>query len=231
MKKMIYMVSKIDRERKNNYSTDLRKRHSILLNPIYITMGNWFAAIPEKKMIVLGLDGSGKTTIMYKLSPEVPTTIPGIGTVEETYNVKSKNCHLRFLVCDVPGSERVRGLWRHYLQGTAGIIYVVDSADVGRLEEAGLALLGFINEENIHSLPILIFANKQDLPGALQEDEVATRMNCAQLKNPWKIWQSTASSGDGLCEGFDWLAEIINDPNGYVPTNQLHSTIKSANKV
>merc|ERR1719219_1986240 len=84
----------------------------------------------EVKMVMVGLDAAGKTTILYKLKlSEVVTTIPTIGFNVETVEYKNIN----FTVWDVGGQDKIRPLWKHYYHNTQGIIFVVDSNDKERI--------------------------------------------------------------------------------------------------
>ena len=81
----------------------------------------------------MGLDNAGKTTILYKLKlGEVVTTIPTIGFNVESVEYKNVN----MTVWDVGGQTKIRPLWQHYFENTDAIIFAVDCADAGRLEEA-----------------------------------------------------------------------------------------------
>merc|ERR1712072_1495350 len=87
----------------------------------------------EMRILMVGLDAAGKTTILYKLKlGEVVTTIPTIGFNVETVEYKN----ISFTVWDVGGQDKIRPLWRHYYQNTQGIIFVVDSNDRDRIEDA-----------------------------------------------------------------------------------------------
>ncbi len=101
---------------------------------------------------------------MYKLKlNEVVSSIPTIGFNVETV---SPMPGLTFTVWDVGGQQKLRQLWRHYYQGTQGLIYVVDSSDKGRLYESRDELFGILKHPEITStVPVVILANKQDLPG------------------------------------------------------------------
>merc|ERR1711934_1264852 len=87
----------------------------------------------EMRLMMVGLDAAGKTTILYKLKlGEVVTTIPTVGfNVEE---VEHKN--IRMTVWDIGGQDKIRKLWRYYYNGVQGIIFVVDSSDRDRMEDA-----------------------------------------------------------------------------------------------
>merc|ERR1711913_116084 len=109
----------------------------------------------------VGLDAAGKTTILYKLKlGEVVTTIPTIGFNVETVTYKN----LTFTVWDVGGQDKLRPLWRHYYDGTDGLIFVVDSNDRDRIGDAKAELHKILSEDAMRHACVLVFANKQDLP-------------------------------------------------------------------
>ncbi|OMJ10358.1 ADP-ribosylation factor, partial [Smittium culicis] len=86
----------------------------------------------EMRILMVGLDAAGKTTILYKLKlGEIVTTIPTIGFNVETVEYKNIN----FTVWDVGGQDKIRPLWRYYFQNTQGIIFVIDSNDRERVNE------------------------------------------------------------------------------------------------
>merc|ERR1712151_985055 len=85
------------------------------------------------RILMVGLDAAGKTSILYKLKlGEVQATIPTIGFNVETVEYKN----IKFTVWDIGGQDRIRKLWRHYYLGTNGVIFVVDSSDRDRVQDA-----------------------------------------------------------------------------------------------
>merc|ERR1712174_163388 len=115
----------------------------------------------EMRILMVGLDAAGKTTILYKLKlGEVVTTIPTIGYNVETVEYKN----ISFTVWDVGGQDKIRPLWRHYYQNTQGLIYVIDSNDECRFEDARQELQKMLGEDELRDAILLVFANKQDLP-------------------------------------------------------------------
>merc|ERR1711877_85237 len=128
----------------------------------------FFPASPAR-IIMLGLDNAGKTTVLYKLKlGEVVTTIPTIGFNVESLQYK----HINFTVWDIGGQTKIRPLWQHYFENTDGIIFVVDSADGERLSEAREELEGVLADDRLRDSSLLVFANKQDMPMALTTTEV-----------------------------------------------------------
>lgn len=123
-------------------------------------MGKIFGS-KEMRLLMLGLDAAGKTTILYKLKlGQDVTTIPTVGFNVETVTYKN----VRFNVWDVGGQDKIRPLWRHYFSGTQGLIFVIDSSDRARIEEARQELHRIINDREMKDSLLLVFANKQDLP-------------------------------------------------------------------
>ena len=139
----------------------------------------------EMRILMVGLDAAGKTTILYKLKlGEVVTTIPTIGFNVETVEYKN----ISFTVWDVGGQDKIRLLWRHYYQNTQGIIFVVDSNDKDRVEDAREELHRMLAEDELKDALLLVMANKQDLPGALTPPEITDSLGLHTIKGrTWYI--------------------------------------------
>jgi len=159
------------------------------------------------RILMVGLDAAGKTTTLYKLKlGEVVTTIPTIGFNVETVEYKSIN----FTVWDVGGQDKIRPLWRHYYQNTQGLIFVIDSNDRDRIGEAREELTKMLNEDEMRDAILLVYANKQDLPNAMNAAEITEKLKLSDMRNrQWYIQSCCATSGDGLYEGLDWLTNNI----------------------
>merc|ERR1719296_683179 len=150
----------------------------------------------EMRILMVGLDAAGKTTILYKLKlGEIVTTIATIGFNVETVEYKN----ISFTVWDVGGQDKIRPLWRHYFQNTQGLIFVVDSNDRERISEARDELMRMLAEDELREAVLLIFANKQDLPNAMNAAEITDKLGLHSLRNRnWYIQATCATSGDGL---------------------------------
>uniref|UniRef100_A0A7N0U8T3 ADP-ribosylation factor n=1 Tax=Kalanchoe fedtschenkoi TaxID=63787 RepID=A0A7N0U8T3_KALFE len=150
----------------------------------------------EMRVVMLGLDAARKTTILYKLQiGEVLSTVPTIGFNME--KVQYKN--VVFTVWDVGGQEKLRPLWRHYFNNTDGLIYVVDSLDRERIGKAKAEFQTIMNDRFMLNSVILVFANKQDMKGAMTPREVCEGLGLLELKNrKWHIQGTCALKGDGL---------------------------------
>lgn len=151
----------------------------------------------EVRIVMVGLDAAGKTTILYKLKlGEVVSTIPTIGFNVETVEYKNLN----FNVWDVGGQDKIRPLWRYYYHGSNAIIFVIDSSDTERLDLKGMEKAAFrkpssdnisktaaeeltqlLEEDELRDAALLVLANKQDLPHAMSVAEITERLELHKM--------------------------------------------------
>ncbi|KAJ6258946.1 LOW QUALITY PROTEIN: ADP-ribosylation factor [Drechslerella dactyloides] len=199
----------------------------------------------EMRLLMLGLDAAGKTSkgsspyplrpqqrrdghsasasrcerewmaILYKLKlNQGVTTIPTVGFNVETVTYKN----VKFNVWDVGGQDKIRPLWRHYFSGTQGLIFVIDSNDRERIDEARQELHRIIQDREMKESLLLVFANKQDLPGAMTPQEVTEKLQLNKLKDRiWYVVPSCATTGEGLIEGLGWLSNNVKTPTTRAP--------------
>ncbi|KAI8991449.1 P-loop containing nucleoside triphosphate hydrolase protein [Mycotypha africana] len=156
---------------------------------IFSNLWNKLFSKTQVKIIIVGLDNAGKTTILYKLlMNQVVTTTPTIGSnVEE---VEYKN--LKFL------------MW--------AVIMVIDSTDVGRLHLAEQELHQMMESDQLQNASLLVFANKQDAKGALGAAKISEALGLSKLKDrQWHIQACSALTGEGLYEGLDWIVLQLTD--------------------
>ncbi|GBG41515.1 hypothetical protein CBR_g74496 [Chara braunii] len=163
----------------------------------------------ETRILMLGLDYAGKTTILYKLKlGKIVTVVPTMGFNVESVEYKN----LRFTVWDCGGGTSVYPLWKQYFPGTQGFIFVVDSNDKrpGRIQEARDMLYLLMEEEDFRDVALLVFANKQDIPDAMSPTEIAEKLGLHTLpKLQWHVQSTSATTGEGLCDGLDWLSKHV----------------------
>ncbi|XP_062994840.1 uncharacterized protein LOC134407033 [Elgaria multicarinata webbii] len=162
----------------------------------------------EARILLLGLDAAGKTTLLYKLKlNETPMTIPTLGFNVET--IQPIN-NVTFTMWDVGGQDRIRVLWKHYHSNTDGLVFVVDSVDGDRFEEARYELEALLDARDLQGVPLVLLANKQDLPGAWAPLEVAEKMGLRKLPgHQWHVQGCCAVSGEGIPEAMEKLSEMV----------------------
>ncbi|EWS74759.1 ADP-ribosylation factor(Arf)/Arf-like (Arl) small GTPase family protein (macronuclear) [Tetrahymena thermophila SB210] len=167
-----------------------------------------FQSQKEKKILMLGIDDAGKTTILYQLKlNKAIQLIPTVGfTVEK---IIYKNLELQFW--DLSGNDYSRKFfWHHYYKNSNALLFVIDSSNIERFSEAKQTLNMLLENPNIPDIPILILANKQDIAAVnterLQEQlELNQYIGVRQLH----IQGCCALNGDGLKEGLNWLSNIL----------------------
>jgi len=162
----------------------------------------------DVRILMLGLDSAGKTTILYRLQiGEVVSTIPTIGFNVETVQYKN----IKFQVWDLGGQSSIRPYWRCYFPNTSAIIYVIDSSDHSRLQTSRSELLTMLSEEELAGVPLLVFCNKQDVEGALKPEDISEQLGLAggEKGRDWSVRGSCDIKGEGIEEGLDWLVNAI----------------------
>ncbi|TVU49639.1 hypothetical protein EJB05_00959, partial [Eragrostis curvula] len=162
----------------------------------------------EMRILMVGLDNSGKTTIVLKINGEDTSVIsPTLG-----FNIKTIKYHKYSLnIWDVGGQKTIRSYWRNYFEQTDGLVWVVDSSDIRRLDDCRAELHNLLKEERLAGASLLVFANKQDIQGALKPAEIAKVLDLQAMDRSrhWRIMGCSAYTGEGLLEGFDWLVQDI----------------------
>ncbi|KAI8911116.1 ADP-ribosylation factor family-domain-containing protein [Gorgonomyces haynaldii] len=160
----------------------------------------------EFRILVLGLDNAGKTSLLKRLADEE------IADVKPTqgFNVKTvQHQGFKLNVWDVGGQESIRAYWRNYFESTDVLIYVIDSADTRRLAETAQELEQLLRETKLNNVPLLVFANKQDLATALPGDEIATGLSLNAIRDrAWHIQPCSVKVGQGVKEGMEWAMNI-----------------------
>lgn len=164
-------------------------------------------------IVILGLDCAGKTTVLYRLQfNEFVNTVPTKGFNTEKIKVTLGNSKtVTFHFWDVGGQEKLRPLWKSYTRCTDGIVFVVDSVDVERMEEAKTELHKITRISENQGVPVLIVANKQDLRNSLSLSEIEKLLAMGELSSstPWHLQPTCAIIGDGLKEGLEKLHDMI----------------------
>lgn len=165
---------------------------------------------------MLGLDGAGKTTLLYALHLGTPVaTHPTIGSNVEELTRGA----LRLRVWDLGGQASLRPSWRAYFDHTAAVIMVVDAADPGRFGVAAAELAGVLAAEELADAALLVYANKQDVGGAVGVEGVADALGLAALPTgggeggvggrPWHIQGCSALTREGIGGGIDWIVSQV----------------------
>lgn len=164
------------------------------------------------KIAWLGLDQAGKTTLVKRItSGEFDSnTFRTLGMNVDEFS----SGNVRFISWDIGGQEAFReSLWESYMSGSMGIVYVVDSADRSRINEAKIELWKYVlDNDKVENIPILVLANKQDLPDAASAGEVARGLNLHKVTtHSYAIVPTSARTGFNVEEGLEWLRQRVTE--------------------
>mmetsp|Transcript_107663 Transcript_107663/g.286582 ORF Transcript_107663/g.286582 Transcript_107663/m.286582 type:complete len:209 (-) Transcript_107663:169-795(-) len=168
-----------------------------------------FGTDAECKIVIVGLNNAGKTTILYKLHlGQVVLTQPTIGSnVEEV-----KHDNLTFMVWDLGGQETLRASWSTYFEDTDAIVFVVDSNDQENMVLAKMELFNVVLHEDLKHACLLVLANKQDIQGCRTAGEIAEDLSLHTIRtHEWQIQSCCALTGEGLQEGLTWIGSRIRE--------------------
>lgn len=135
-----------------------------------------------KRILVLGLDDAGKSSLLLHLSrPDASSTHP---PPTEGFNVVCINSEngSSLNLWELGGSEMVRPYWTNFLHDTSVLVYMVNSADAERLRCSAHEFLRIVQDERLKNVPILVLANKQDLPGAKSVEDISSILGLDELK-------------------------------------------------
>ena len=165
----------------------------------------------EVRLLILGLDNAGKTTIVKKFNGESEEELRKISPTLGFNIFTLEFMGFKLNVWDIGGQKTIRPYWKNYFENTDALIYVVDSSDRRRLEEASDELQQLLEEDKLGGIPVLIFGNKQDLISAVPQEEIVEAMQMMEIKDrPWQIQPCSAKTGVNLQDGMEWVVGQIN---------------------
>ena len=163
----------------------------------------------EARVLVLGLDNAGKTTILKKMSDEDPANI----APTQGFNIKSLSVdEFKLNVWDIGGQQSIRPYWRNYFDNTDALVYVIDAADHRRIDESNQELAQLLSEEKLQGVPLLVFANKCDLRYAQEAEDITSALNLEAVNDrEYVVMGCSAKTGENLQEGLEWVVEKVNE--------------------
>ncbi|KAF7553616.1 hypothetical protein G7Z17_g3488 [Cylindrodendrum hubeiense] len=159
----------------------------------------------EMRILMLGLDNAGKTTIVKKVMGEdVSTVSPTLGFIIKTIDYEGYKLN----IWDVGGQKTLRSYWRNYFEKTDALIWVVDATDRLRIEDCRDELQGLLQEERLGGASLLVFANKMDVEGCMTEQEILASLQLEAIRtHRWHILPCSAMTGVNLKEGLAWVVD------------------------
>lgn len=166
------------------------------------------------RILVLGLDNAGKTTIIRTLNGEdINSVAPTLGFKITSFSYDPFTLN----IWDVGGQKSLRTYWKNYFEATDGLVWVVDSADSNKLSTCANELHDLLKEERLAGASLLVLANKTDLDGALTYEELESALNLKSIKtHDWALYPVSAVKNHNVSESFQWLIKNI--------ANRVHSS-------
>lgn len=181
-----------------------------------VAMGHLTSKQPEVHVLLLGLDNAGKSTLLYKMKHDASViTVPTIGFNVEMFGAKKNRKSISVTMWDVGGQAKMREHWHDFYLNAAAVVYVVDSADRSRVDEARVELEHILRSEQLSHRPLILLANKQDVSGALTVTELKDRINMRTIcsDRDWFVQPCSATTGFGVQDAFRRVVQMVRLPS------------------
>lgn len=180
---------------------------------VWSLLGSLGLAHKEAKILFVGLDNAGKTSLLYRLKHD------RMGTHNPTQQPSMEQIDvgaIRFHAFDLGGHFIARKVWREYSMKTDACVFIIDSADRARFDEAKQELRGLLNIPELAGVPVLILLNKIDLPAAASEMEMRAVLELHDAggvhvsdDRPVELFPCSILRKMGYKEGLQWLSTHI----------------------
>ncbi|KAM3604730.1 uncharacterized protein V6R79_015579 [Siganus canaliculatus] len=179
-------------------------------------MGLRGSKLPQVHVLLLGLDNAGKSTLLYKLKHDTHVcTVPTVGFNVEMFDARKNRKNFAVTMWDVGGQKKMREHWKDFHQDAAAVVFVVDSSDRTRLDEAQSELETVLKSDHLRGRPLILIANKQDVDGAHTVTEITDIFNLKRIcpDRPWFVQPCSATTGFGVEETLSQVVQMVKLPS------------------
>ena len=160
------------------------------------------------KILFLGLEDSGKTTLLY--NKQLHRNVTTVTTVEQNIEILPPIEGLSFVVWDMGGQKSLRRRWEEQYTGTDGIVFVVDSTDQRKFPEVKDELFKLFENEDLNGIPICVLAHKQDLPDAEDPNNLVDMIGIREVvSHEWRVYGTSTITGTGIDTAFSNFSVLV----------------------